>query len=219
LPEFTGRAAIYYAPERSDPLWRLGCTWLGRDPETGEILPQPNGIAPLTSSPARYGFHATLKPPMKLSRTYDAFLADVKTLAASLHPFEMPHLQVQRISHFTALCLASPSPAFHQLADQCVKNLDAHRAPEDEPTRRQRAAGRTPRQIQNIERWGYPLVFEDWQFHMTLTSAHETPAWPGPAQSHFAPALQLSRLVREICIFVEPTPAASFRLAHRFPLG
>jgi len=220
LPDpFTGRAAIYYAPARNDPLWRLGCTWLGRDSETGEILPQPEGIAPFTTSPARYGFHATLKPPMKLAKTHAEFLADVKKLASRIKPFDMPNLDVRRIGRFTALCLAAPSPAFQNLADKCVEFLDPHRAPESAAGQQNRAAGRTPRQIQNIERWGYPLVFQDWQFHITLSNATDDENLVSQAKSFFGKTLQNARQVSEICVFVEPEPGNDFLLKERIELG
>ena len=48
---------------------RVAATWLGRDPESGRDLPQPgiDGIAAQVTEPRRYGFHATLKPPMLLT--------------------------------------------------------------------------------------------------------------------------------------------------------
>ena len=65
------RYAIYFAPAPHTQLWSLGSRWLGRDAKTGETLTRPEPIQPdnggqLTSSPRRYGFHATLKPPMRL---------------------------------------------------------------------------------------------------------------------------------------------------------
>ena len=80
------RVAVYYAPAADDPLWARGCTWLGRDPETGVELPQPDidGIAAQVTEPRRYGFHATLKPPMQLTGTLDQFLRDVKRLCREL---------------------------------------------------------------------------------------------------------------------------------------
>ena len=35
MRERSARVALYYAPALDDPLWRAGCAWLGRDPETG----------------------------------------------------------------------------------------------------------------------------------------------------------------------------------------
>jgi len=62
------RVGVYYAPRFLDPLWELGATWLGRDPETNAPIEQPNipNIAEVTADARMYGFHATLKPPMAL---------------------------------------------------------------------------------------------------------------------------------------------------------
>src|SRR5690606_37212390 len=64
------RFAIYYAPAITDLLWERAAVWLGRDPATG--LSYDGAVAGiertrllnLTQSAGRYGFHATLKPPM-----------------------------------------------------------------------------------------------------------------------------------------------------------
>lgn len=156
---------------------------------------------------------------MKIVGHFEAFMADVKNLACRLKPFEMPKLEVRRIGRFTALCLAAPSPQFQNLAGQCVEVLDSHRAPEDEAARRKRAAGRTPRQIQNIERWGYPLVFEDWRFHMTLSNAVDNENLVRQAEIFFAEALENTRQVAELCVFIETEPGADFILTERVRFG
>jgi hypothetical protein len=66
------RVAIYYAPLPDDPLTSLSSSWLGRDPRSGEPVRHPDldGIAEVTAEPRMYGFHATLKPPMRLRRAF-----------------------------------------------------------------------------------------------------------------------------------------------------
>jgi hypothetical protein len=57
-----------------------------------------------------------------------------------------------------------------RLAQACVREFDRFRAPMSAPERARRMAARlTARQIEHLERWGYPYVFEDFRFHMTLT--------------------------------------------------
>jgi len=57
-----------------------------------------------------------------------------------------------------------------RLAASCVKHFDNFRAPLTGADRSRRlAAHLTTRQIEHVERWGYPYVFEDFRFHMTLT--------------------------------------------------
>ncbi|HET9687472.1 MAG TPA: DUF1045 domain-containing protein, partial [Pseudolabrys sp.] len=60
----------------------------------------------------------------------------------------------------------------NRLAQACVREFDSFRAPVTAHERdRRRAAGLTARQEQNLERWGYPYVNEDFRFHMTLTGS------------------------------------------------
>jgi hypothetical protein len=209
--------AVYYAPERDDPLWQAGCAWLGGDPETAGLVAQPD-VAIATSEPRRYGFHATLKPPMRLRGTFDAFLADVESLARRLSAFEMPRLRVADDFGFLAL-LAEPSAKLDEVAAACVTELDAHRVPESEADRAKRAVGRTESQLRNLERWGYPYVLEDWRFHMTLSNMGAGTPLLEPARRHFEKALAVPRYFKSLAIYVEPAPGENFRLVNRLKLG
>ncbi len=218
------RVAVYYAPALADPLWPAACAWLGRDPETAAPVPQPDipGIAELTADPRLYGFHCTLKPPMRLQTDYAAFLDDADRLAASLPAFTMPRLSVQDLSGFLALRETEPSPSLQRLADRCVEQLDHHRAPPppDELARR-RGAGLSAAREANLVRWGYPGVFAEWRFHMTLTrrmTPDEHATIRPAAETHFAAALPRPRACTEICIFTQPAPGAPFRIAERLAL-
>ncbi|MDD2703834.1 MAG: DUF1045 domain-containing protein [Acidocella sp.] len=213
------RIALYYAPETEDPLWALGSAWLGRDAETGAALPQPANISAQTTDPRRYGFHATLRAPMALRHGLDAFLADAAALAASLAPFPLPDLAVTRLGDYLALCLATPSPEMAALERACVIGLDRHRVPEDAATQAKRAQGRPPHQLENLARWGYPMVLEDFLFHMTLSNALPNNPLAPLAEAHFGTSLRAPRVVKSLAIFVEPEPGAPFRLTRRFGLG
>lgn len=61
------RFAVYYVPTET-PLARFGAAWLGWDVVSGRIASQPNipGISDITATPRKYGFHATLKPPVSV---------------------------------------------------------------------------------------------------------------------------------------------------------
>ena len=65
---------------------------------------------------------------------------------------------------------AEVPPALEHLAADCVRDFDAFRAPlTAEDRARRRPAKLTQRQRDHLDRWGYPYVFEDFRFHMTLT--------------------------------------------------
>jgi hypothetical protein len=215
------RAAIYYAPAASDPLWQAGCAWLGRDPETGAEIARPSvpELARLSGDPGRYGFHATLKAPMHIRYGFAAFLDAVTAFAARQRAFALPPLAVRNIHGFLALCLVQDCQKMQDLAASCVMELDGHRLAEAAEKQTARAAGRPARQRDYIFRWGYPLVLEEFRFHMTLTDKlAENPLQPA-AEQYFALAAALPRLVEGLAVYVEDRKGAPFRLAQRLPFG
>ena len=81
-------------------------------------------------------------------------------------------MEVSALGSFIALMPAAPCPGLHDLTDACVRHFDRFRAPTNGDERARRvAAPLTERQIGNLDRWGYPYVFDDFRFHMTLTGS------------------------------------------------
>jgi hypothetical protein len=221
------RFAVYWAPERDDLLWTAGCEWLGRDPERRVVA---DTLRPGTDEPRRYGFHATLKAPMHLTDAADepALFGTVGQLAARTARFAMPVLEVATLRGFVALRPTQPLASDHplrRLADACVTELDGLRR---EPTtaesqRRTQAQTLGSHEAALLQRWGYPHVFDQWQFHMTLSDnmpdLQARQRLHIEAQRHFAPALIGPVVCESISVFVEPAPGASFVLARRFALA
>ncbi len=220
----TARVAAYYAPEIDDPLWGAGNAWLGRDPETGAAVLQPAvpGIAAVTADARAYGFHATLKPPMRLATSWAALLADAARLAAWLAPFDLPPLAVANLSGFLALRETQHSRALHRFAELCIETLDPHRAPPSEAElARRRAQGLSAEQETMLARWGYPDAFATWRFHMTLSCRLDEAAHDrlrARAEAWFKDALAVRRRVTSLCLFTQRSPDAPFTLAERLRL-
>ena len=220
------RVALYFAPLPNDPLSDLGSRWLGRDPAGNTPAPQPDldRIAEITADPRRYGFHATLKPPMHLvvGTRWTGLVAAVRGVAAGIAPFCLPPLEVTDFSGFLALRETRPCPALHALADACVERLDSFRAPPSAAElARRRTARLSPEQNALLVRWGYPYVFDAWFFHMTLTrrlSEAENAGVLPAARAWFAPALAVPRRVEDICLFTQAEAGAAFTLAERVRL-
>lgn len=217
------RAALYLAPEPADPLWQLGNAWLGRDPATGAPCAQPQfpGLAAITAAPRHYGFHATLRPPMRLAAPWPEFRARAAAIAARAAPFPLPQLRVASLDGFLALVADGDSPALHALAELCVRDTDDLRAPpEAAELARRRAAGLSPLQEANLARFGYPYVLAEWRFHITLTrrlEPAEHDAVAPLAERHFALALAIARRVESIAMFTE-VAGAPMRLVERLAL-
>lgn len=221
------RHAVFFAPPPTHPLWRAGCEWLQRDPSAIEA-PAPQRAH--VREPWRYGFHATLKPPMRLAEGRDeASLHEaIERLAQRTPAFEMPRLSVQWLSGFLALRPAEPLSRrhpLHRLADECVSQLDAWRAPPTpEETQRRLRLQLDDEQRGLLQRYGYPHVMGRWRCHMTITDSLPQDAGlraslQREAERHFAHALAQPLACDALCLFVEPLPGTAFRLVRRYPLG
>ena len=78
-------------------------------------------------------------------------------------------LAVACIGSFVVLRPAQPSAELEELAAACVVDFDVFRAPMAQSERERRlAGGLSARQLELLERWGYPYVFNEFRFHMTL---------------------------------------------------
>lgn len=222
----TARLALYWAPEVSDPLHAAASRWLGRDAETGAALPQPEvpglDLASITADARSYGFHATLKPPFRLTTGYAEARAAAAALAARTAPFALPPLRVENLEGFLALRESEPCLALQAFADECVRALEPHRAPLTEAE----IARRRPERLGERERahlmeWGYPYVFDAWRFHLTLSrrlSAEEMEVLRPAAHAALGEIAGCPRNVRELCLFTQAAPGAPFLIAERLRL-
>lgn len=221
------RVGIYYCPSNDDPLFTVGAAWLGRDPGSGAPVVQPEipGIEEVTAEARGYGFHATLKPPMRLAAgcSWDGLLTAARKLAGRIAPFELPALAVMDLHGFLALRETEPCAPLQAMADACVAGLDGYRAaPSEAELARRRRARLTAAEEAMLVRFGYPYVLETWFFHMTLTrrlSAEEHLIWRPEAERFFAAAVRVKRLVTDICLFTQAEPDAPFVIAARIPLS
>jgi hypothetical protein len=173
---FDQRFAIYFVPAADSTLYRFGASVLGYDCYSGKdmefIIGAEAGWRGKVEAARAYGFHATLKPPFRLRA--DVELADLEAafdqFAASRSPIEAGRLEVRAIGAFIALTLSLPCPAVDLLAADCVRSFDSYRAPMGGQERARRLTPNlTARQRSHAERWGYPYVFDDFRFHMTLS--------------------------------------------------
>jgi len=220
------RIALYYAPETDDPLHQCASAWLGRNAASGALYTQKPvagvDIAEVTADARGYGFHATLKPPFRVGGDMQAALQAAQDFAARTSPFALPALQITDLDGFLALRESAPCPALQGLADGAVTALDAHRAPATEAEiARRKPEKLSPRQREYLASWGYPYVFAEWRFHMTLTR-RLTPAEKAiilPAVTEaLGDAPAIARTVTDICIFAQAAPGAPFTILERLKL-
>lgn len=225
------RYAVYFAPAEDTALWRLASAVIGWDAVKGEAVTFP-AIAPcddpdwveLSEEPRRYGFHGTLKAPFELTQGADEglLLAAADGFARERSGFALDDMTVAAISSFVAVVPGSASEALQRLAADCVVAFEPFRAPMSAADRARRLKSPlTERQIAAVDRWGYPYVFEDFRFHMTLTG-------PVPEARRGAVRAALAALVEPvarplavdaIAVFRQDDRAGRFRQVARFPFG
>jgi putative phosphonate metabolism protein len=225
------RYAVYAIPAEDSAFSAAAADWLGRDAFTGQGRDQPTvpGVTAerfraITAEARRYGFHATLKPPFALAagEGETGLVGALATFAASIHP-PVVALRAGRIDGFLAIVPDGRPADLHRLADATVTGLDRFRAPAppDEIARR-RAAGLSPRQETNLQRWGYPYVLDEFRFHMTLSArlaGEEADRVEAAARTWFAPHLAEPVTLDTLALFVEPSPGAPFLVLKTFTLS
>jgi hypothetical protein len=183
LSEQLPRHAIYFVPAAKSEFFRFGSAVLGYDCYTGGKIERPSALDAepdlwdrLTAEPRRYGFHATLKAPFHLSPscTEAQLTSALYSFAGLGHAIATFTPTVRMLSGFAAIVPAAATPAIDELAAKCTTIFDAFRAPMSARERAQRVAAELNQgQIANLDRWGYPYLFADFRFHMTLTGKVE----------------------------------------------
>lgn len=227
----TERFAIYFAPSATSNLWERAATWLGRDASNGDLFNGPvagidrNRLLNLTQSANRYGFHATLKAPMALAEGFGE--ADLHSALADFarrhQPIDLGKLKLASLEGFLALMLDGESEALSDFAAHVVEDFDPFRAPMSAKGHAARAArGLDERQIELLGAYGYPYVFEQFRFHMTLTdrlAAEDAADIAQAASTWFGPALEDNVLLDRLSLFHEPDAGKPFRRVADFKLG
>ena len=226
------RFAIYFTPAPGSALARFGSAAIGYDCDQGKdvahlALPgiDPLALALAAVDPARYGFHATLVAPFYLGATTSegALAEQVTAFAARRAPVALGRLSVGLIGGFVVLVRVGSQGDLMTLAADCVSAFNDHRAPLSEHDRNRRlASGLTDRQIELLDRFGYPYVLEEFRFHMTLagplpTSLRET--WCTALGDALAAQADEEVTIDAISLVRQDQPGARFRVVLRAPLA
>ncbi|MCZ8183593.1 MAG: DUF1045 domain-containing protein [Beijerinckiaceae bacterium] len=226
------RYAVYFAPDAGSALSRFGTGIIGYDAWSGLDMPfdppvmaEVNAILNADWHPRRYGFHATLKAPITLADPdgEGALLDFAARYAATARSVRLDGLALEWLGNNFALRPEGDVTALNALAFEIVRAFDPFRAPLTEAERARRLAGKlTPRQIENLDCWGYHYVDADFWFHMTLTG----PIAP-ERQAEIASALEEAYrrvpsrpvLIDNVTIFRQDSRSVPFRILQRFPFA
>ncbi len=175
------RYAIYFAPADDSPLGVFGASVLRRKAGNAQAwynpdLPYNFDNTDLWLScikkPARYGFHATIKAPFELAPgcTADQLLSDVEQFCKNQSVLAMPDLAPRRTRRFDALAFEKQPDAIKAFANKCVEHFEPYRGPLTEADLKRRHQDNLSEEQQHyLDQFGYPYIFNQFNFHMTLS--------------------------------------------------
>ncbi|MBJ3775420.1 DUF1045 domain-containing protein [Acuticoccus mangrovi] len=209
------RYALYLTPRRDDPLTAAAEAWLGRSAFTGATGDAQAPIAAHAATPARYGFHGTMRAPFRLAegRTEADLLAHFAVFAATTPPLEV-RLAVRPLARFLALMAVDHEPVA-AAEKKGVLHFEPLRAPLTEAERSRRNPGALDSRLRELlDTYGYPYVLERFVFHMTLTGSVDPAgleAVEAAATAHFGALLDTPRTLVH-AIFREDEPNGPFSI-------
>lgn len=168
------RYAVFYTP--TGALAEFGASWLGWDSLEGCSVEHPaiDGIdvASVTNRPRKYGLHGTLKAPFRLAQGADQSQLQnaASRFATQYKPFAIGEVQLRYANGFVALRPLVRSAPLQAFAGDTVKAFDPFRAPSSDADIARRRKGKlSARHDQQLLDWGYPFIFDDFHFHLTVS--------------------------------------------------
>jgi len=225
------RYAIYFTPDSGSPLARFGAGVIGYDSDGGDDetrIPldavSPAELVSATQAARCYGFHATLVAPFQLnSLSEDDLRTGFEEFGAQATPALLGSLEVSMLGEFIALTARESCPAVNDLAARCVLFFDRYRAPLSAYDLRRRNSGKlSEQQRRNLDRWGYPYVFDDFRFHMTLTgrlAPEDRPRFHEALVNAFRPIADASHHIEAVSLMRQRDPDSEFEVIARRTLS
>lgn len=109
------------------------------------------------------------------------------------------------------------------LHEDCVREFDDFRAaPSSAELERRRKAKLTDEQERRLVSWGYPYIFDDFRFHMTLSGRIDAEPlrqqFLDAAAIYFAEDIGVHRFA-SLCVFRQTDTASPFSIIGRFATG
>jgi hypothetical protein len=223
------RYAIYWAPRDGDALAEFEKLWFApADDPVATMNAAPFSLEAslwreATASPRRYRLHATMKAPFRPAGGIgedDLRQALARFCAVRRRPLAGP-LRLASFPRYLALVPDGQTWQIDWLAAECVTAFDAFRAPLNEEDRARRPHDLPPRLRRNLESFGYPLIFDAFEFHITLAGPLE-PDDLRAVREALAPHCETFGgepfRLDDLCLFGDPGGGAPFRLIERFAL-
>lgn len=224
------RYAIYFTPPPLSPLALFGAAVLGYDSSLGADVASialknvaAAELAAATAVPQKYGFHATVVAPFHLKDgTENQLIEALERFCSQAEPVFLGVLQVSLIGEFIALTPKAAVPAVDRLARRAVEFFDVFRATLPEDLARRDNGRLSPRQQATLACWGYPYIFEDFRFHMSLTGplpAADRERFLRALTEAAHPVIDAAYSIDALSLVRQTDPASKFEILSRRAIG
>jgi hypothetical protein len=220
------RYAVFYTPQGALADW--GAAWLGWDSSTGAVPLRYDlagvDVPSVTQTPQKYGLHGTLKAPFTLvSGVHQETVEEAAASFARQHAaFDAGPFALRYENGFVALRPLHDPANLRDFAAATVRDFDHLRAPLSEADiARRRRARLSPRQDQQMLVWGYPYIFDDFHFHLTLSGRLREDAATqiiAALSPQVAPLLPKTLMIDAITLMGEDVDGM-FHQIHRYALS
>lgn len=226
-----GRYAIFFAPADDSALGIYGATVLRRKSTSEQEWVNPQipvnfENTPVWRScverPAHYGFHATINAPFELNDDYklEELLHDLSEFCEQNQPLPLSNLAPRLTHRYDALAFDDQPQDIKDFAAACTTRFEKYRAPltaQDIQRRQKKALSES--QISNLQRYGYPYVFDEFNFHMTLSGTMPDDdngflRWLGVLYKYMVPE---TPLLDRLCVFKQADRKSAFTRIAEFP--
>jgi hypothetical protein len=152
---------------------------------------------------------------LKAGTTRAALEDALAAFAAEVEPVAIGRVKLALLDGFIALIPAAQSEELTVFSGDVVEAFEPYRAPLSPAERARRVEGRafSDRQIELIDRYGYPYVFEQFQLHMTLTdrlAESERDTYMRAAAEHFGPLAGAEMVLDRLVLFCETEAGGPF---------
>ena len=207
---------------------------------------QPHDLSweSLVAEPTRYGLHATVVAPFFPLHSSEGALADTLRLFCKRMAAVRTPLRVVEHRGFLALMPDAPDvagapdapnvagrraqAALRHMASEATRVFAPLRRPAPEAEILRRAKGLTARQLGLLRAWGYPYLFEEYDFHISLTGpATASPALCEVLAAYLADSIAQPQNVASLSLCRQPVDESHepgkpctgrFRVLESFPL-
>jgi hypothetical protein len=216
------RYAVYYVPDLETEFYNLGSSLLGYSIREGKKIDYPSltGVIQkdeFTQKATLYGFHSTIVAPFQTENSTETIISSVLRATVGHHPFKLGKLKMTLLRGCPVLSTKELMDPFLELETSLLKSLKPTFIP---PNAKNLAKWGELSSVQNdlYWKWGYPFVFDQHRFHLTLGDTNSSNAYINALKDYFPNDMLENLVLDKVTLCVQNNHGGHFTVLKDFPL-